>query len=397
MRDWFVDLHVHIGRSESGQPVKISAARDLTFFHIAREASERKGIDAVGIIDCASPPVLQDMESLLEQGVMEEVEGGGLRYGRTTILLGAELEVKDPGLGAAHLLAYLPTFSEMRAFSRMIGAYMKNPSLSSQRVYMPARELQAEVVGRGGFLIPAHVFTPHKGLYGHACDRMDQLLDPRQVAAVELGLSANTEMASRIGELAAYTFVTNSDAHSLAKIGREYNRMRLAEPSFSEVKRALLRQEGRAVTANYGLSPQLGKYHRTVCLDCGHALNVKEALEGRCPVCGSKAVTQGVHERILALADLPEPSYPSHRPPYIEQIPLQFIPGLGKKMLERLLNHFGTEMNILHRAAEEELARVVPEPVARAIVLARTGELELTAGGGGTYGKVKLRRDERTR
>src|SRR5690606_27210772 len=145
MRDWFVDLHVHIGRTESGQPVKISGARNLTFFNIAKEASERKGIDLIGIIDCASPPVQQEMMTLLERGVMEELEGGGLRYGATTILLGAELEVRDPGFGAAHLLAYLPTFSAMQQFSELISAYMKNVSLSSQRVYMPARELQAEV------------------------------------------------------------------------------------------------------------------------------------------------------------------------------------------------------------------------------------------------------------
>lgn len=425
MRDWFVDLHVHIGRTDSGQHVKISAARDLTFFNIAREASERKGIEVIGIIDCASPPVQEDIMKLLDQGLMEEVEGGGLRYGKTTILLGAELEVKDPGLGAAHLLVYLPSLAVMQQFSRWISRYMKNVSLSSQRIYLTARELQAEVIARGGLVIPAHVFTPHKGMYGQACDRMEQLLQPEQVAAIELGLSSDSTMAGLIGELAPYTFVTNSDAHSLSKIGREYNRMRLAQPTFTEVKQALLRQDGRAVTANYGLSPQLGKYHRTSCLSCKHVLDegavrhftgssLKSAGEtageldeafarepdkepdreqdgyGRCPLCGSTSLTRGVHERILELADLPEPIYPPHRPPYIEQIPLEFIPGLGKKMLARLLEHFGTEMNILHRVTENELARVVPENIARAIVLAREGKLELASGGGGKYGKVKL-------
>lgn len=390
MREWFVDLHVHIGRTESGQPVKISAARNLTFFNIAREASERKGIDCIGIIDCASPPVLEEMEQLLEQGVMEEAAGGGLRYGHTTVLLGSELEVKDPGMGAAHLLVYLPTFSTMREFSHWISQYMKNVSLSSQRVYLPARELQAEVIGRGGFLIPAHVFTPYKGLYGSACDSISEILDPEQVAAVELGLSSDSSMAGLISELDSYTFVSNSDAHSLPKIGREYNLMRLAEPTFGEVKQALLRQEGRSVTANYGLSPQLGKYHRSYCLACKQLLDDADHQIETCPACGSRSLTHGVLDRILELASRQEPSYPPHRPPYIEQIPLEFIPGLGKRMMERLLDHFGTEMNIIHRVQEEQLAEVVPEALARKIILAREGKLDLASGGGGVYGRVKL-------
>jgi len=390
MREWFVDLHIHIGRSSGGQPVKISAARNLTFANIAREASERKGIDVIGIIDCASPPVLEDIRRMLAQGEMEELAEGGLRCGHTTVLLGAELEVRDPGLGPAHLLCYLPTLAAMEQFSQEIGKFMKNITLSSQRVYLNGRELQAEVVKRGGFLIPAHIFTPHKGLYGIACDRMEELLDPAQVAAVELGLSADSTMAGYLSELAPFTFVTNSDAHSLGKIGREYNRMRMEQPTFEEVRKALLRQDGRTVTANYGLSPRLGKYHRSYCLHCQHVLDSEEAHVDICPACGSTSLTRGVHDRIRELADVPEPLWPPHRPPYIEQIPLEFITGLGAKTLERLLERFGTEMNILHRATEEQLAEAVSEELARTIVLAREGRLMLESGGGGIYGKVKL-------
>jgi len=390
MREWFVDLHIHIGRSSGGQPVKISAARNLTFSNIAWEASERKGIDVIGIIDCASPPVQEDIHRMLMQGHMEELAEGGLKYGNTTVLLGAELEVRDPGLGPAHLLCYLPTLAAIEHFSRDIGKFTKNITLSSQRVYLKARELQAEVVERGGFLIPAHIFTPHKGMYGIACDRMDELLDPANVAAVELGLSADSTMAGFLSELEPFTFVTNSDAHSLAKIGREYNRMRMAKPTFEEVRKSLLRQDGRAVTANYGLSPRLGKYHRSYCLHCQHVLDSLDTHVDVCPECGSTNLTRGVHDRIRELADVPEPLMPPHRPPYIEQIPLEFIPGLGKRTMARLLERFGTEMNILHRATEEQLAEVVSEGLARAIVLAREGRLNLESGGGGIYGKVKL-------
>lgn len=81
----------------------------------------------------------------------------------------------------------------------------------------------------------------------------------KRIAAVELGLSADSEMAGYISELDSYTFLTNSDAHSLGKIGREYNVIELARPSFSELKLALERKAGRRVSANFGLNPRLGQ------------------------------------------------------------------------------------------------------------------------------------------
>ncbi|MCD6360603.1 MAG: TIGR00375 family protein, partial [Armatimonadetes bacterium] len=64
------DLHVHIGRSGSGRPVKITAARDLTFENIAVECASRKGVDVAGVVDCASPPVLDDIRALVDTGEM---------------------------------------------------------------------------------------------------------------------------------------------------------------------------------------------------------------------------------------------------------------------------------------------------------------------------------------
>jgi PHP family Zn ribbon phosphoesterase len=71
------DFHVHIGASSAGQPVKVTASRDLTFAHIARECVQRKGVDVVGIVDCASPAVLADIEIMLDSGEMEQLDGGG--------------------------------------------------------------------------------------------------------------------------------------------------------------------------------------------------------------------------------------------------------------------------------------------------------------------------------
>lgn len=80
MNEIFADLHVHIGRSETGKPIKITAARSLNFANIAKECADRKGIQVVGIIDCASPYVIEDIENFLKTGEAYEIEEGGIIY-----------------------------------------------------------------------------------------------------------------------------------------------------------------------------------------------------------------------------------------------------------------------------------------------------------------------------
>ncbi|UQZ32503.1 TIGR00375 family protein [Paenibacillus sp. PK3_47] len=388
LQGYYCDLHVHIGRTSAGQAVKISGSRNLTFAGIAKEAAERKGIELIGIIDSHSPGVLHDIHQSLESGEMSVADGGGIAYRGTTILLGSEIEIREPGHKECHVLAFMPDLTAMEDFSGWMGRHMRNINLSSQRLYASSRDLQDEIYGRGGILIPAHIFTPHKGLYGCAAERMAELFDLERIAAVELGLSADSEMAGYISELDGYSFVTNSDAHSLGKIGREYNLIELAGPSFKELRMALERKDGRRVSANFGLNPRLGKYHRTYCAACGSIIDEAYATSERCPYCGSQKLVKGVFDRILDIADRETPVIPDYRPPYHYQVPLEFIPGLGKAKMNALLQAFGTEMNILHRAAEADLAAVAGAELAGQIVLARTGKLSLSAGGGGTYGKV---------
>lgn len=388
LRPFYADMHIHIGRTEAGDPVKITGSRNLTFYNIAHEASERKGIDIVGIIDCHSPVVQHEIESYLERGEMVELDEGGIRFRQTTILLGSEIEVRDEGMGPAHLLAYFPNLAMIKDFTSWMSEHMKNVTLSSQRIYVPARVLQEEVVGRGGMMIPAHVFTPHRSVYGSCSNRMAHLLDLEHVAAVELGLSSDTTMASYISELDPFTFLTNSDAHSLGKIGREYNELQLAAANYAEFSKALSQQDGRRIVANYGLNPRLGKYYRTFCAQCESIIDEQEVTVTRCLYCGSLKIVRGVMDRIMEVSDRETARVPAHKAPYHYQVPLEFIPGLGKRRMAQLLSRFGTEMSILHEAKAEELITVVGEDIASYILLARDGKLSLDAGGGGHYGKV---------
>ena len=395
MNEIFADLHVHIGRSESGKPIKITGARSLQFANIARECADRKGINMVGIIDCASPYVIEDIENFLKTGEAYEIEDGGIIYkDKVCIILGSEIEtseVNEQGkTGSAHNLCYFPKLSDIKAFSKEMESYIHNITLSSQRACISAYDLIDIVERHNGILIPAHAFTPHKSFYGNCTDRLGKIFKEKfdKIFAIELGLSSDTFLADEISELETRTFVTNSDAHSLPKIAREYNKILVDGISFKELLKALKNEDGRKIVANYGLDPKLGKYHRTYCEVCEKNIEGKPPVT-HCDTCDSRNITMGVLDRIEMIKDKPETKSPENRPPYIYQIPLTFIPGLGNKTIEKLLDHFETEMNILHKLSKDDIEAVVGEKVANSIVNAREGNVHIHAGGGGVYGKIE--------
>ena len=395
MYEIFADLHVHIGRSENNKPIKITAARSLNFANIAKECADRKGINVVGIIDCASPYVIEDIENFLKQGDAYEIPDGGIIYkDKVCIILGSEIETSEKNdlgkTGSAHNLCYFPSLKDIKGFSNEMSHHIKNITLSSQRADISAYDLVDIVEKYNGVLIPAHAFTPHKSFYGNCTDRLEKIFKEKfnKIFAIELGLSSDTYLADEISELETRAFLTNSDAHSLPKIAREYNKMLVAGISFKELIKAIKGKEGRKILANYGLDPKLGKYNRTYCDNCNKVIETKEPVE-TCPYCGSKKVTFGVYDRIELIKDKKESKSPENRPNYIHQTPLGFIPGVGNKVIDKLLDRFGTEMTILHKLTKDDLEQVVGEKTAEQIILAREGKLKINAGGGGNYGKIE--------
>lgn len=394
MYEVFADLHIHIGRSENNKPIKITAARSLNFANIAKECSDRKGISIAGIIDCASPYVINDIEKFLQNGEAYEIKDGGIIYkNKVCIILGSEIETSEEGLngkcGSAHNLCYFPYLKDIKAFSNEMSKHIKNITLSSQRADISAYELLDIVERHNGILIPAHCFTPHKSFYGNCTDRLEKVFKEKykKILAIELGLSADTELADNISELEEKTFLTNSDAHSLPKIAREYNKMLVNDISFKELVKVLKNEDGRKVISNYGMDPKLGKYHRTYCETCEK--NVPgDAPATKCDTCDSRNITMGVFDRIEIIKDKKTSHSPETRPQYIYQIPLTFIPGLGGKTIEKLLQHFGTEMNILHKLSFDDLEAVIGEKNAKHIINAREGNINIQSGGGGIYGKI---------
>ena len=396
MYEIFADLHIHIGRSENGKPIKITGARSLNFANIAKECCERKGIQVAGIIDCASPYVIEDIENFLKTGDAYELKDGGIIYkDKVCILLGSEVETSEKGRngksGSAHNVCFFPYLKDIKGFSNELSHHVKNVTLSTQRSDLSGYDLVDIVEKYNGIVIPAHIFTPHKSYYGNCTDRLKDIFKEKydKIFAVELGLSSDTFLADEISELEGKTFVTNSDAHSLPKIAREYNKMQVEDISFKEIVKALKNEDGRKIVANYGLDPKLGKYHRSFCEDCNDSIEIDDVATV-CPKCGGQNITFGVFDRIELIKDKKETKSPANRPPYIYQVPLSFIPGVGGKTVEKLLSHFETEMNVLHKVSEDDIEAVVGAKVAKNIVNSINGNIHVHSGGGGVYGKVEI-------
>ncbi len=381
-------MHVHLGQA-LGRPVKIPAARTLTLPAVLEHCRRRKGLGMVGIVDAATSGGLEELRRLLRGGELRALEGGGFRYEEAvTLIAGAEVETADEGC-RSHWLGFFGRLQALEGFAARLWRVVSNPQFSTPRAAWRARDFVEAVTETGGLALPAHAFTPHRGVYGSCADRLAALLPPpalARVAAIELGLSADSEMADHLSELRRLSFLSNSDAHSLDKIAREHNLFELGEPSFDELARALRAEGGRRVAANFGLDPRLGKYHRTACNRCGEVAAAPPPVR-RCPGCGSADVTKGVRDRLAEIADA-SPG-PSGRAPYVHQLPLEYLPGIGRKTRERLYGAFGSELAILHQAPAEELRRAVGGKVAEVIILARQGRLAVIPGGGGVYGRVE--------
>lgn len=395
MKEYFLDLHIHLGRSGDGKAVKITASKSLTLENVLLECLDRKGIDLIGIVDCASSGVLKDLRELVAGGQLLALSEGGLRYReRITLFTGVELEASEANGSKAHYLGFFPTLDLLEQFAHKLAHIVRNTQLSTQDTHLPALTLLKIVIQGGGVFIPAHIFTPHKGLFGSCTSRLEDIFGSwsGKITAFEMGLSADSAMALCIPELTGKVLISNSDAHSLEKIGREYNKVLLENPTFSEIEYLLKGIKGRKIIANYGLDPKLGKYHRTYCRKCEETFVSPEAVLS-CPGCGTASyLVKGVLDRIISISPLQDSLHPAYSKsasiPYYYQAPLTFLPGIGRKTYQKLISCFGSEMKILHEINEDELTKAAGAKAAGLIMKARRGELRYIPGAGGIYGRV---------
>lgn len=340
----------------------------------------------VGIVDAGSILVSAEIEAMLEKGDLREHPRGGMLARNGVLLIpGCEVESRE----GIHLILYLPGMKSLKDYQKYMRSRVSNMTLSTQRANVSIAELINLSLVLNGIFCPAHAFTPHKGIYGFLTERLGNVLgrDANSIKALELGLSADTDMADTIGETRGYTFLSNSDAHSAENIGREYNLLRMADKNFQELRYCLENTEGRRVLANYGMDPLLGKYHRSYCPNC-MTISSDAPPVLSCSRCGNERLVMGVYDRIIQIRDQEEPSHPVGRPPYNYRVPLKDLPGVGPKSREKLLDAFHNEIYLLEKASKDDIERVAGSGVAVYITRMRVGRLPIIPGGGGKYGRV---------
>lgn len=255
-----------------------------------------------------------------------------------------------------------------------------------------------------GVFIPAHIWTPHFSLFGafSGFDTMEECygdLTPH-IHAVETGLSSDPPMNWRLSCLDRLTLVSNSDAHSPGKLGREANLFE-TELSYPAMARALEDRDGEAFAGTIEFFPEEGKYHFDGHRNCGCCLRPADAECGGnlCPVCG-KRLTIGVQHRVEQLADRKEGFRPAGARRFESLVPLTEViaastgqSAAGKKtqaQYEALLRELGPEFYILRQAPLEDIRRVGGVLAAEGIRRMRLGEIELSPGYDGEYGRIKI-------
>lgn len=253
-----------------------------------------------------------------------------------------------------------------------------------------------------GILIPAHIWTPHFSVLGakSGFDSVEECFEELApyIHALETGLSSDPAMNWRISKLDRYQLVSNSDAHSPSKLGREANLLDI-DCSYEGLYRAIQTGEGLEGTVEF--FPEEGKYHFDGHRKCGVSLSPVEAerLGGICPVCGKK-LTMGVDHRVEQLADRAEGFVKKDGKKYESLVPLPEVistcmgySAASKKVqgcFEQMIQTLGTEFDILRNVPSEDIKSCAGERIAEGIENVRTGNVKRIPGYDGEYGKIEL-------
>lgn len=250
--------------------------------------------------------------------------------------------------------------------------------------------------------VPAHAWTPHFSVFGAASgfDSLEECFEELtlHVYAIETGLSSDPQMNWRLSALDKITLISNSDAHSPSKIGREANIFD-AEISYDSIKNAIRTRNGFSGTIEF--FPEEGKYHYDGHRLCGVSLSPKETVKYNylCPVCGSK-VTVGVMHRVEKLADRKDGFKLLEAPSFNSIIPLPEIiaeslkVNVNSKAVDneyfRVLKKFGNEFKILMDIPLEDIEANDLPLLKEAISRMRSGKVRISPGFDGEYGRIKI-------
>ena len=401
---YIADLHIHSRYSRA-------TSRDCDLPHL--DASARsKGISIVGTGDFTHPAWRSDMHSMLEPAadglfaLKNEYILPDARKNTAAPLFVVSGEIstiykKNDRTRKVHHLILLPSIEAADELSRKLELIGNIRSDGRPILGLDSRDL-ADITFDTcpeAIFIPAHIWTPHFSLFGEfsGFSTIEECYGDmaRHIHALETGLSSDPAMNRLFSELDRCRLVSNSDAHSPAKLGREAN-MLDCEMTYPALRRAL--ETGNGLRGTIEFFPEEGKYHMDGHRACDCRLTPAEtrALNGRCPVCGRK-LTVGVQHRVEALADRARPlNVDAHE--YLMPLEELIADSLGatpasKKVQARrsaMLADLGSELHILREASIDSVRNHSGPIIAEALRRLRGGEVIREAGFDGVYGRIAL-------
>jgi uncharacterized protein (TIGR00375 family) len=314
---------------------------------------------------------------------------------------------KRGGIRKIHNLIFVPDFATAAKLNSILSR-IGNLSADGRPILgLDAKELLKIILDISDkvMLVPAHAWTPHFSVFG-ACSGFDSLsecfeeLTPH-IYSIETGLSSDPLMNWRLSSLDRITLISNSDAHSPAKLGREANMFDFKEGqiSYEAIINAIKTKKGFIGTIEF--FPEEGKYHYDGHRICGVSLSPRETIKYNylCPVCGKK-VTVGVMHRVEKLADRENGFRPEGAPRYFSIIPLVEIiaetikVGVTSKAVAaeyfKLLRSLGNEFTILMDSPISDIESAGSTILSEAISRVRAGKVNIAPGFDGEYGKIKI-------
>lgn len=402
------DLHIHsrfsMATSKEGTP------ENLDFW------ARKKGISLIGTGDFTHPVWREELKERLVS------EGNGLYRLRDEYV--KEESRKFPGEGTHFVVSgEISSIYKKNGKTRKVHNVILLPSLEAADAMAQRLEKIGNIHSDGrpilgldshdllemmldvcpeGILIPAHIWTPHFSVLGakSGFDSVEECFEELApyIHALETGLSSDPAMNWRISKLDRYQLVSNSDAHSPSKLGREANLLDI-DCSYEGLYRAIQTGEGLEGTVEF--FPEEGKYHFDGHRKCGVSLSPVEAerLGGICPVCGKK-LTMGVDHRVEQLADRAEGFVKKDGKKYESLVPLPEVISAcmgystaSKKVqgcFEQMIQTLGTEFDILRNVPSEDIKSCAGERIAEGIENVRTGNVKRIPGYDGEYGKIEL-------
>ncbi len=373
-----------------------------------------KGIKVLGTGDFTHPEWFKEIKEKLEP-----VETGLYclknqnpkikHQERTRFILTAEISCiysKAGKVRKIHIIIFAPSFEIVEKINAHLG-WIGNLKADGRPILgLDAKELAKIVlnISKDCLIVPAHIWTPWFSIFGSKSgfNLIEECFEDysKYIYACETGLSSDPSMNWRLSALDKITLISNSDAHSPQKIGREANVFD-TEINYLAIIEAIKLKDPTKFLYTIEFFPEEGKYHYDGHRNCNICLSSQESKKhnNTCPNCG-KLLTIGVLNRVEKLADRPTGFKPEKIIPFKSLVPLVEIIADAlvvvsetkqvKKEYENLIEKFKSEFNVLLEVSRSELEAATLPEIAEGIIRVREGKVEIEPGYDGVYGKIKI-------